>query len=304
MRDAFFDELAGLYRDDDRVVFLTGDLGYTLFRPLEQIDPRRVVNFGIREAAMVGFAAGLAALGRLPFVYSIVPFLTLRCLEQIKLDLCYNRLRAVLVGVGGGFAYGPNGPTHHGVDDLGVLSALPGMTCWTPATPKEVRAFVRQTPDLEVPAFLRLGRNGEPDLDLPVGSAGEPVLAARGRDGLIVTCGVLLHEVLAARAQLETEGIVPAVVHLPVMSPFPDEALMAYFSPGQPCLAVEEHVEAGGLGQRLALRLAQRRHSAPFRSLAIPNRFPDACYSRPAALAWAGLDAPSITRHFLELIHA
>jgi len=123
MRDAFFSELRELYAADKRVVFVTGDLGYKLFEPLREIDPDRTINFGVRESAMVGFGAGLARTGMLPFLYSIVPFMTLRCLEQIKLDLCYNHSRVVLVGVGGGYSYGPNGPTHHGIDDLGVYKA-------------------------------------------------------------------------------------------------------------------------------------------------------------------------------------
>ena len=125
MRDAFFSALLDLYREDRRIVFLTADLGYKLFDPLAALDPRRVVNVGIREGAMVGYAAGLAKTGMTPFIYSITPFLTVRCLEQIKLDICYNRACVVIVGVGGGFAYGEDGPSHHGTDDVGLLATLP-----------------------------------------------------------------------------------------------------------------------------------------------------------------------------------
>src|SRR5512136_1027853 len=155
MRDAFFSELAAFFKNDDRVVFLTGDLGFKLFDPLRDHAPDRVINCGIREAGMVGYAAGLARMGLLPFVYSIAPFITLRCLEQLKIDLCYNRSRVVIVGVGGGFAYGANASTHHGVDDIGVVGSLPGMTVWTPADALEVRGCVRATTSLNGPAYLR-----------------------------------------------------------------------------------------------------------------------------------------------------
>lgn len=301
MRDAFFDELHTLYCKDDRVVFLTGDLGYKLFDPLVQADPARVVNFGIREAAMVGFAAGLAKMGRLPFVYSIVPFLTLRCLEQIKLDLCYNRLRAVLVGVGGGFAYGPNGPTHHGVDDIGVMSTLPNMRCLAPATPGEVREFVRDVNRLDSSAYLRLGRNGESNIPMPAGT-GSPMVVRDGTDGVIVTTGVILNEVLEAADQLVRLGIHPKVVHIPSIHPFPDDSIQGFLEDGAACLTVEEHIATGGLGQHLTFSLAKRQRHVRFAALTVPATFPDTCLSRVGSLAWAGLDAESIARSFQGLI--
>lgn len=302
MRDAFFDELCTLYSNDDRVVFLTGDLGYKLFDPLVHVDPERVVNFGIREAAMVGFAAGLAKMGRLPFVYSIVPFLTLRCLEQIKLDLCYNRLRAVLVGVGGGFSYGPNGPTHHGVDDLGVMSTLPNMRCLAPATPAEVRDFVREVNSLDSPAYLRLGRNGEANIAMPYGKPGSPVIVREGNDGIIVTTGVILSEVLAGVEQMVQMGIQPKVVHVPTMHPFPEDEIHELVDDGAVCLTIEEHVATGGIGQQVAFALAKRQRLVRFGALTVPDSFPDMCFSRAAGLAWAGLDPESIVRSFRALM--
>lgn len=304
MRDAFFEELHTLFCKDERVVFLTGDLGYKLFAPLLETDPTRVVNVGIREAAMVGFAAGLAKMGRLPFVYSIVPFLTLRCLEQIKLDLCYNQLRVVLVGVGGGFAYGPNGPTHHGVDDIGVLSTLPNLHCWTPATPREVRSFVEHAPELDSSSYLRLGRNGEVDLELPTGKPGGPVLVCEGEDGTIVSYGTILHEVLKAVELLKQEGLRPRVLHLPSLHPDVEATLLHLLSDGRPCMTVEEHVAAGGLGQRLGATLARNGRGVPFEALSIPDRFPDACYRHAAALAWAGIDAGSIAKRYRDFVNA
>ena len=305
MRDAFFQELAHVYREDARVMFITGDLGYKLFDPLREIDPERTINFGIREAAMVGFAAGLAKTGMLPFVYSIVPFMTLRCLEQIKIDVCYNRSRVILVGVGGGFSYGANGPTHYGIDDLGVLSCLPGLRLWTPADPSEVRACVRAAVSLDGPAYLRLGRNNEPNLhapdkDLPIVDA--PVLVRDGSSGTIISCGVILHEVLAAADSLSSKGLPARVVHLPMLRPFAHSAVKGHLADGRPVLVVEEHVAPGGLGQEVATLLAVERMPNRFRMLSSPHAFPNACLSRKAALAWAGLDAATIARRFEELV--
>jgi transketolase len=305
MRDAFFSELYDLFRRDRRVVFLTGDLGYKLFNKLKEHDPARVINCGIREAGMIGYAAGLAKTGLLPFVYSITPFVTLRCLEQIKIDLCYNRANVVLVGVGGGFAYGPNGPTHHGIDDIGVLSCLPRLTVWTPSDPHEVRLCVRAAASLDRPSYLRLGRNNEPNVfdslkDTP--DIARPALVREGSDGVIVTSGFILHELLRAADLLRQHGIHPAVVRIATLRPFPEDFIRTVIADGRPLMTVEEHVATGGLGQETARIVAESGKGNRFRMLAIPADFPDACYDRDALLARSGLDATSIAASFQTLL--
>jgi transketolase len=305
VRDAFFDELLTLFRHDRRVVFLTGDLGYKLFDKLREHDPARVINCGIREAGMIGYAAGLAKTGLLPFVYSITPFVTLRCLEQIKIDLCYNQANVVVVGVGGGFAYGQNGPTHHGVDDIGVLSCLPGLTVWTPADPHEVRLCVRAAAVLDSPAYLRLGRNKEPRIYSSLHGTpaiAEPALVREGSDGTIVACGFILHEVLKAADRLNHAGIHPAVVRITTLRPFPEEYIRQLSADGRPVMTVEEHVATGGLGQETARIIAETGRGNRFRMLAIPAVFPDACYDRDTLLERSGLDADAITAAFSQLM--
>jgi transketolase len=246
---------------------------------------------------MVGCAAGLARAGMVPFVYSIVPFLTLRCLEQIKLDLCYNRAPVTLVGVGGGYAYGHSGATHHGIDDVGVLSCLPNLRILTPADPMEVRACVQSAPGCAQPTYLRLGRNNEPSLHDPCGPLPDidyPSVLRRGEDGMLLTYGAIVHEVLAAATALETDGFRWGVAHLPTFRPFPRAAARALLSAGMPVVTVEEHVATGGLGHEIAVLLAEERLANPLRMLCAPLEFQKTCLGREAALAWAGIDAPSI----------
>jgi transketolase len=305
MRDAFFSELLTLFKHDDRTVFLTGDLGYKFFDPLREHAPERVINCGIREAGMVGYAAGLAKMGLLPFVYSIVPFITLRCLEQLKIDLCYNRSRVVIVGVGGGFAYGPNAATHHGVDDIGVVGSLPGMTVWTPVDPLEVRGCVRAASRLTGPAYLRLGRNKEPNIHSVHGAypdIDQPLLFGKAGGGIIVTCGFIMHEVMQAVEILNRLGIYPGIVRLATVRPFPDGFLREIIRTGETVMTVEEHIAPGGLGHHVAALVAEEGKGNPFRMLSIPLAFPDACMSREALLAWAGLDAEAIVENFIKLV--
>lgn len=296
MRNAFFAALAELFRENGDAFFLTGDLGYKLFRPLVEIDPRRVINAGIREAAMVGLAGGLAKEGLLPFVYSITPFATLRCLEQIKLDLCYPGHRAVVVGVGGGYSYGENGPTHHGIEDLGLMRLLPGMTVLSPAGPDEVRACVRAAADLKGPAYIRLGRTGEPDAH-PPGSAFDLFAAEMLRDGtdlVLVATGHVLPRVVEAARRLEARAVSARVVRVSCLKPLDEEGIARLALPGKPLLVVEEHVAGQALAQPVAELLLRRGIGVRFKTVAAPDRLPETCMSREKLVEWAGLDVASI----------
>src|SRR5438552_2683054 len=121
MRNSFFKALYELARKDDKIIFLTGDLGYKIYDPFAKAYPDRFINAGCAEQNMVGMAAGLALEGFKPFIYSITPFATLRCFEQIRNDVVHNNLNVKIVGVGGGYAYGFNGATHHATEDVAVL---------------------------------------------------------------------------------------------------------------------------------------------------------------------------------------
>src|SRR3974390_3737929 len=143
MRNAFVSALSEAAREDARLVFLTADLGYKIFDSFAPEFGGLFIDVGVAEATMIGAAAGLALGGMRPFVYSIAPFATLRCLEQIRDDLCYHSLPVTVVGVGGGYSYGPNGATHHALEDIAVMRALPGMTVVCPGDPVEAGAAGR-----------------------------------------------------------------------------------------------------------------------------------------------------------------
>jgi len=306
MRNAFFDELTKIFVKDEKVIFITGDLGYKLFDTLKEIDAERVINVGIREAAMVGFAAGLAHKGFKPFIYSITPFATLRCLEQIKIDLCYNKNKVVVVGIGGGYSYGPNGPTHFGLEDVGVLNTFPNIHILTPADPNEVVTCLRKIDSIKEPVYLRLGRNKEPCLysnDIPE-NISEPTRFAEGPDGTIICNGFILAEVLKALPQLEELDIRPTVIQIRQFKPFPVVFLKKMLDKSKPVLTVEEHVAAGGLGSEVGkIILSQHENRIPFSSLTAPDCYLEQCFDRDEALVWSNLDSNSIFKKFSELVN-
>src|ERR1700722_8982499 len=162
MRNAFASEMAALADKDERVVLLMGDIGNRLFNDFRAAHPRRFFNCGVAEANMTSMAAGMAACGLRPFTYTITPFATTRCLEQIRVDICYHHLPVVVVGVGAGLSYASLGGTHHACEEVAMLRALPDMTIVCPGDPLEVRLALRAALDWNRPLYLRLGKKGEP----------------------------------------------------------------------------------------------------------------------------------------------
>jgi len=164
MRNTFVAELLRLAREDEKVLLIAGDLGYGVIDEFAKELPKQFFNFGINEQSMMGAAAGMAQQGFKPFVYSIGNFPTFRCLEQIRNDVCYMNLDVTIVAVGAGFAYGTAGYSHHLVEDIGAMSALPNMRIFSPADSRETKLAFKIMKDTAGPKYLRLGKGGEDDL--------------------------------------------------------------------------------------------------------------------------------------------
>ncbi|MGH2379084.1 MAG: transketolase family protein, partial [Candidatus Limnocylindria bacterium] len=154
MRPTFARTLVELAERDDRVFLVVGDVGFGVLETFAQRFPDRYLNVGVAEANLAGVSAGLALAGSRPFMYSIGNFPTLRCLEQVRNDICYNRAPVVVVCVGGGLAYGSLGATHHATEDLAIMRALPGMTVVAPADPVETELATRAALAHEAPMYL------------------------------------------------------------------------------------------------------------------------------------------------------
>jgi transketolase len=300
MRNAFFETLERLMDSNEKIIFITADLGFKLFDRIAARYPERVINVGIREATMIGIAAGLSKEGFIPFVYSLVPFVTLRCLEQIRVDLCYNRLSAVLVGVGSGFAYGPNGPTHMGIEDIGVMNALPNLAILSPCDAREVRMLLPQVVRLKMPVYMRLARTGEPlcrNEDTRILKVGRPSVLKDGKDAVVITYGTMVHEVLSAVGELEREkGCSIRVISWHTLKPLKEERILPLVEECIPLMVVEEQMSGGGLGSGLALFLKEHGIHAPFCHLHLPEEYPNICGDREYLLARSRLSKMHIKR--------
>lgn len=307
MRDAFARELTALAVADERVVLLSGDIGNRMFNDFKSRCPDRFYNCGVAEANMMGVAAGLALSGLRPVVYTIVPFVTTRCLEQIRVDVCYHQAPVTIVGVGGGLSYAGLGATHHSCEDIAFLRMLPHMSVVCPGDPQEVRLALRASLAHPGPVYLRLGKKGEPAIHPPLESftIGRGIRVREGGEVVILSTGNMLPTAVEAATRLEDAGHACGVVSLHTVKPLDDALLADAFSQAALVVTLEEHSVMGGLGGAIAEWLADRAPGgARLLRLGTADTFLHEGGSQDYARSRFGLDVLTIVeriQHTLEL---
>jgi transketolase len=245
---------------DSRMVFLTGDLGFMALEPLQTAMGKRFINAGVAEQNMVTVAAALARQGLEAWAYSIAPFVYARPFEQIRNDVAFHRLPVKLIGNGGGYGYGVMGPTHHAIEDYGVLLTLPGMTVYAPVFDEDVPAVIERAGAAAGPCYVRLGR-GEP----PAGHAIPPYAPWRqltdGGGPVLVAVGPLAGTYIQPCLNLP-EAVRPrlwAVAELPMAASPAPTAVLAQIRAADRLVIAEEHVAQGGFASQFLLQLAGRQ---------------------------------------------
>ena len=254
MRNAFAKQITALAQQDPRIVLLSGDIGNRLFDDFKAKCPDRFYNCGVAEANMIGVAAGLAMNGLRPVCYTITPFVTYRCIEQIRIDVCYHHVPVVIVGTGSGLSYASLGATHHSCEEMGMLRLLPGLSILAPADEWEVRAGLKAALKNSGPVYMRIGKKGEPIIHKaePPFTIGKAIALREGTDVCLLNAGTLLSITLAAADLLAQQGVSTAVFSMPSVKPL-DEALLAdAFNRFKVVATVEEHSVLGGLGGSVA----------------------------------------------------
>jgi transketolase len=236
------------------MVFLTGDLGFMALEPLKAAMGPRFINAGVAEQNMVSVAAAMAREGLDAWVYSIAPFCYARPFEQVRNDVAFHNLPVKLIGNGGGYGYGVMGPTHHAIEDYGVLLTLPNMTAYAPVFDEDVQATVDRAGAATAPAYLRLGR-GEPPPGYAVPGYAPWRQLTTGGGIPVIGVGALASTYIRAFAAVPEE-IRPnlwAVAELPLARNPPPEALIEQIRLARALAVAEEHVRHGGVGSELAL---------------------------------------------------
>jgi transketolase len=259
LRRAFSATLAELAGVDQRVLLLTGDLGFMALEPFSDRFPRRFINAGVAEQNMVGLATGLAEAGFLPFCYSIATFASLRPYEMIRNGPIAHRLPVRIAGVGGGFEYGHNGISHYPLEDLGVMRVQPGITVVAPADYAQARAAVLATWDLPGPVYYRLGKDDHtlvPGLDGRF-ALGRAQVLRLGTDVALLATGPSALDALAAADMLAATGIQATLAVVASLNPAPVADLIDMLSLHALAVTVEAHYTNGGLGSLAAEVIAE-----------------------------------------------
>lgn len=300
MRNAFIEELTLLAEEDDKVFLIIGDLGFGVIENFEKRFPNQFLNAGVAEQNMMGMAAGLASAGYRVYVYSIGNFPVFRCLEQIRNDICYQELDVSIVSIGAGLSYGTLGYSHHTIDDIGVMSALPGMTIYSPADAIETRLALRESISLKTPKYFRLGKSGEPEIfnQTPTEFPNWTRLT-HGSDLLVLTTGAITDEAIEAATVLNNMGIHISIFAIPILKPINfEKSIIGQF---RNVLVLEEHSTTNGLGSLIAEQIALNQLQIKLFKCGIPDVVHHELGSQQFLRSVYGIDVSGICKKVLEI---
>ena len=296
-----------LSQERSDVCLLSGDIGNRMFDRYKEVAPTRFLNCGIAEANMMSMAAGMALSGLRPVVYTITPFTTTRCLEQIRTGVAYHEAPVVIVGTGSGLSYAELGATHHSLEDLAILRSIPNLQVCAPADSLELEAQLRQAITEGQPTYIRIGKKGEPDLLAEHGprGIGKAVLLKQGKKILLLGIGPILSEALQASTILEDEGIKLAIASMGSIKPLDHKFLQQCVDEGyRNWISLEEHHETGGLGSSLLEWLSERQiNSIALKRIGIGDHFVHQLGTQSYVRETEGLNATSIANMVLSICH-
>lgn len=289
---------------DPKICFIQGDLGHAKTEEFRKNLPDRYYNGGMAEQNIIGMAAGLALSGMKVFVYSIVPFITLRCFEQIKVDVCSHNADVTIIGVGGGIAaYSTSGATHVSIEEVAAFRALPNMKIICPANPSETVVLTKEVIKEGGPAYLRIGRGKEVDYPVlykpQIGKAG---ILKTGSDISIVTSGTIAIEALEASALLEKNGISAEVINMHTIKPLDAEIIRDRIKKMKAIFTLEEHNIIGGLGGAVAEVIAEEGDGIKFHRFGINDAWPEVVGDSSYLRDYVGLSGKKVAESIIKLI--
>ena len=305
MRIAFVEELAKLAAKDKDLWLVNGDLGFSVLENFIGRFPKQYLNVGVSEQNMIGVAAGLALLGKTVFAYSIVPFITLRCLEQIRNDVCIQNLNVKLVGVGSGFSNSLMGPTHHSIEDIGIMRALPNMTVVCPGDPWEVKNATEQAYKMHGPVYLRIGKK-EGDTDVKKNykfKIGNGIIISEGERVAIISTGNMLQESLKVVRLLADSKLSARLISMHTVKPIDVDLIKECGERFEYIFTIEEHSIIGGLGSAVSEAAMQNKLNVNLHSFAVADKFTKIAGSQDYLRKVNGLSCRQIAHKILTLIN-
>jgi transketolase len=298
MRSLFNRVLLEIAERNERVNLLVADIGFGEVEPFARRFPGRFYNVGVAEQNMSGIAAGIAMEGGIVITYSIANFPILRCLEQIRNDICYHRANVKIVAVGGGMCYGALGVSHLATEDFAILRSLPDMVVLAPADFAEAEAAIHAMIDYEGPVFFRCGRRREPAVHRgPIEFAiGKAITVRDGGDVTLISTGTVTHRALRGAEMLGLRGIEARLLSMHTVKPIDGAAIIAAARQTRAIVTIEEHNIIGGLGGAVAEVLAESGIGVPLRRIGLPDTYVHVVGSHEWLLDHFGFSPEAIAR--------
>ena len=305
MRQAFYNKLEQIAVKDKDVYILTANLGFKFFDNIRKNCPDQFIDVGVAEANMIGISSGLALSGKNVYCYSIIPFLTMRAYEQIRIDVAYHNLNVKLVGMGAGFTYGFEGYTHFGIEDMALMRAMPNMHVVVPDTIENAVKVAQLSYAYPFPLYIRLGRAGiknrvGKDFGLEIGKG---IILQEGKDIAIFAIGNMIEPALQASDILKSAGISATVINMHTLKPLDVELIKRCASSHKAVFSIEEHSIIGGLGSAISEVLAESSYGGVFRRIGIPETL-DSKIIGTADYLWQayGLNAEGIGKKIIAAL--
>lgn len=304
MRNAYLKSLYELAKKDPRILALVADNGAIVYDEYREEFPNRFLNFGIAEANMISVAAGLASSGKIPFTYTIASFITMRAFEQVRNDVCLQKMNVKMVGIGAGFVYSNLGPTHHAVEDIAIMKTLPGMTIFVPCDKLESQKVTEAAAAIDGPVYIRLATGGTPDVykgeyDFAVGKG---VVLQEGKDVTVITTGSMTLECLEAVEEVSSLGIAVRLINMHTLKPIDREIIVKAAVETKAILTVEDHTLYGGLGSSVAdVILEEKAVPVEFKKMGLEDTFPSGYGSFQDMKEMNGLSKKDIVREIKAL---
>jgi transketolase len=302
MRDAFLNELYNIAREDRKVILISNDFGAPSLDKFREDYPDQFIHIGIAEQNMVNVATGLALAGKIVYMYSIAPFLPLRCYEQLRVHLAFKRYHITGVVVGAGYSYDLSGPTHHALEDIAVMNALPGMTILNASDSIMGGAFARITYENPGPKYVRFDREIFPSIydgHKDVFSDGLTTLK-KGHDLTIIATGIMVHQAFKVADELARHSIEAGIVDLYRIKPLHEELLLRAIAKSRRIITMEENFINGGIGSIISALIADRGENIKLKRFGVPDEYFSQGGGREQLHLLCGLDVASITKTTLS----
>lgn len=271
MRNTLVNRIAEYAKKDRKIFLISGDAGFGVLDSFQKDFPDRFLNLGVAEQNTISFAAGLALAGFKVFVYNIAPFVMYRCYEQVRNDICYQKLPVTLIGIGSGLTYAPQGMTHYSVEDVAVGRTLPNLTILSPSDPLEAASCADYALKSKGPLYIRIAKSGEAPIhkEKPK-DIKNPLVIKEGRKVAVLFYGSVGIEVIKAIQDIKES---PLIVSMPMIQPLNFRALLKRLRDCRTIITVEEHFLEGGLGSIIADWLVKEKLSFKLIKLGIRNEF-------------------------------